>query len=164
VISRALRIILIAFAIFAYTILLGLNYNPIYAYFPCNCVIFAMDDIADYGGIKVQLATTDYFISKNLPFRASIVARDLANGSSWILDGTKKEGDGRKAYRGTQLISERFPLLMAEGNKPGVPHTPFWASASCKTRLFATSTITTPSRASAASTAITTNVVFISKP
>jgi hypothetical protein len=87
-------IILIAFAIFAHTSILRLNYSPSYAYSPCNCVIFAMDDIADYGGIKVQLATMDYFISKNLPFTASIVARDLANANSSNLDVFHKVEEG----------------------------------------------------------------------
>jgi hypothetical protein len=94
VISRALMIILIAFAIFAHTIILGLNYSPSYAYSPCNCVIFAMDDIADYGAIKVQLATMDYFISKNLPFTPSIIARDLANGNSSNLEVFHKVEEG----------------------------------------------------------------------
>jgi peptidoglycan/xylan/chitin deacetylase (PgdA/CDA1 family) len=94
VISRALIIILIAFAIFAHTIILGLNYSPSYAYSPCNCVIFAMDDIADHGGVKVQLATMDYFISKNLPFTASIIARDLANANSSNLDVFHKVEEG----------------------------------------------------------------------
>ena len=87
-------IILTAFAIFAHTSILRLNYSPSYAYSPCNCVIFAMDDIADYGGANVQLATMDYFISKNLPFTASIVARDLAGENSSNLDVFHKVEEG----------------------------------------------------------------------
>ena len=91
-------IILIAFAIFAHTIILGLNYSPSYAYSPCNCVIFAMDDIADYGGIKVQLATMDYFLDRNLPFTASIVASKLANSSNLDVFHKVEEGVDRGLF------------------------------------------------------------------
>ena len=50
-------------------------------------------------------------------------------------------------------MRDRFPLLIAEGNKPGVPHTPL-ASACCSGIVTATVTTTTPSNASAATTAI----------
>src|SRR5918992_12376 len=91
-------IILIAFAIFAHTIILGLNYSPSYAYSPCNCVIFAMDDIADYGGTKVQLATMDYFLDRNLPFTASIVASKLANSSNLDVFHKVEEGVDRGLF------------------------------------------------------------------
>jgi hypothetical protein len=91
-------IILIAFAIFAHTIILGLNYSPSYAYSPCNCVIFAMDDIADYGGIKVQLATMDYFLDRNLPFTASIIASKLANSSNLDVFHKVEEGVDRGLF------------------------------------------------------------------
>jgi peptidoglycan/xylan/chitin deacetylase (PgdA/CDA1 family) len=73
---------LILFSMFAHTVILGLNSSPSYAYSPCYCVIFAMDDISDFGSSKAQLAVMDYFISKNLPFTASIIVSQLANGSS----------------------------------------------------------------------------------
>jgi hypothetical protein len=91
-------IILIAFAIFAHTIILGLNYSPSYAYSPCNCVIFAMDDIADYGGIKVQIATMDYFLDRNLPFTASIIASKLANSSNLDVFHKVEEGVDRGLF------------------------------------------------------------------
>jgi peptidoglycan/xylan/chitin deacetylase (PgdA/CDA1 family) len=53
-----------------------------YAYSACNCVIFAMDDMEDCGDDNVQLATMDYFISKNLPFTASIIVSKLVNSSN----------------------------------------------------------------------------------
>jgi hypothetical protein len=50
-------------------------------------------------------------------------------------------------------MRDRFALLIAEGNKPGVPHTPL-ASASCSGIVTATVNTTTPSNASAATMAI----------
>ena len=89
-------ILLIALSLFAHTSILGLHYSsPTYAaasYFPCNCVIFAMDDIADYGLNKVQLATMDYFISENLPFTASIIVSRLVNSSNLDVFHKIKEG------------------------------------------------------------------------
>jgi len=41
-----------------------------------------MDDMGDYGYNKVQLEVMDYFISKNLPFTASIVANRIEIGSN----------------------------------------------------------------------------------
>lgn len=84
--------VLILFTMFAHAIILGFNSAPSYAYSPCNCVIFAMDDIADYGSNKVQLETMDYFISKNLPFTASIVVSQFANSSD--LDVFRKVEEG----------------------------------------------------------------------
>jgi hypothetical protein len=65
---------LIIVSIFVNTLILGFNSSSrTYAYSPCNCVIFVMDDIEDYGVNNVQIAVMDYFISKNLPFTASII-------------------------------------------------------------------------------------------
>ena len=47
--SKLSILVLILFSMFANTAILGFNSTPSYAYSPCNCVIFAMDDIADYG-------------------------------------------------------------------------------------------------------------------
>ena len=93
-IAKLSTLLLIALALFAHTLILGIyNSSPAYAaYSPCNCVIFAMDDIADYGLNNVQLATMDYFISKNLPFTASIIVSQLANSSN--LDVFHKVGEG----------------------------------------------------------------------
>jgi hypothetical protein len=91
-------IILIAFAIFAHTSILRLNYSPSYAYSPCNCVIFAMDDISDYGGSKVQIATMDYFLDRNLPFTASIIVRELANSSNLDVFHKLEEGVDRGLF------------------------------------------------------------------
>ena len=84
--------VLILFTMFAHAIILGFNSAPSYAYSPCNCVIFAMDDIADYGSNKVQLETMDYFISRNLPFTVSIVVSQFANSSD--LDVFRKVEEG----------------------------------------------------------------------
>ncbi len=73
--------ILIVFNVFVNSIILQFMFAPSLAYSPCNCVIFAMDDISDFGGSKVQLAVMDYFTSQNLPFTASIIVSQLANSS-----------------------------------------------------------------------------------
>jgi peptidoglycan/xylan/chitin deacetylase (PgdA/CDA1 family) len=57
-----------------------------------------MDDIADYGFNKVQLATMDYFISKNLPFTASIIASQLANSSNLEVFHKIEEGIDKKLF------------------------------------------------------------------
>jgi hypothetical protein len=57
-------------------------------------------------------------------------------------------------YRGRQLMRDRFALLIAEGNKPGVPHTPL-ASACCCRGIVTIVITTTPNNASAATMAIT---------
>jgi peptidoglycan/xylan/chitin deacetylase (PgdA/CDA1 family) len=83
-ISTASLLVLILVSIFANTTILELNNSNFssYAYSACNCVIFAMDDIEDYGVNNVQIAVMDYFISKNLPFTASIIVSKLANSSN----------------------------------------------------------------------------------
>jgi peptidoglycan/xylan/chitin deacetylase (PgdA/CDA1 family) len=93
-IAKLSTLLLIALALFAHTLILGIyDSSPAYAaYSPCNCVIFAMDDIADYGGSKAQLATMDYFISKNLPFTPSIIASQLANSSNLDVFHKVEEG------------------------------------------------------------------------
>ncbi|MFL6405205.1 MAG: polysaccharide deacetylase family protein [Nitrososphaeraceae archaeon] len=93
-ITRISMVLLIALGLFAHTIILELYYSgaAYAAYTPCNCVIFAMDDIADYGLNKVQLATMDYFISENLPFTASIVVSQLANSSNLEVFHKVEEG------------------------------------------------------------------------
>jgi hypothetical protein len=83
---------------FAHAIILGFNSAPSYAYSPCNCVIFAMDDISDFGGSKVQLATMDYFISKNFPFTASIIVSQLADSSRLDVFHKVEEGLDRKLF------------------------------------------------------------------
>jgi peptidoglycan/xylan/chitin deacetylase (PgdA/CDA1 family) len=90
--------VLILVSMFAHTAILGFNFTPSYAYSPCNCVIFAMDDIADYGSNKVQLATMDYFISKNLPFTASIIVSQLANSSHLDVFRKIQEGLDKKLF------------------------------------------------------------------
>lgn len=96
--SKESVIVLILFSMFAPITILGFNSTPSYAYSPCNCVIFAMDDIADYGSNKVQLATMNYFISKNLPFTASIIVSRLANSSDLDVFHKIQEGLDRKLF------------------------------------------------------------------
>jgi peptidoglycan/xylan/chitin deacetylase (PgdA/CDA1 family) len=83
-IGRAGLLVLILVSMFANTSILELNNSTFfsYGYSACNCVIFVMDDIEDYGVNKVQIAVMNYFISKNLPFTASIIVSKLANSSS----------------------------------------------------------------------------------
>lgn len=57
-----------------------------------------MDDIADYGSNKVQLATMEYFISKNLPFTASIIVSQLVNSSHLDVFHNIQEGLDRKLF------------------------------------------------------------------
>jgi peptidoglycan/xylan/chitin deacetylase (PgdA/CDA1 family) len=83
---------------FAQPIILVFSSTSSYAYSACNCVIFAMDDMGDYGYNKVQLATMDYFISKNLPFTASIVVGDLANSSNLKVFHKIEEGVDKNLF------------------------------------------------------------------
>ena len=83
---------------FAITILSSKSITTSYGYSPCNCVIFVMDDMADHGFNNVQVATMDYFISKNMPFTASIVVNNTGNVSdSRVLDKVK-EGIDKKLF------------------------------------------------------------------
>jgi peptidoglycan/xylan/chitin deacetylase (PgdA/CDA1 family) len=75
-------LVLVIVSMFANILILGFNSTSSYAYSPCNCVIFAMDDMEDYGVNNVQIAVMNYFISKNLPFTASIIVSKLANSSN----------------------------------------------------------------------------------
>ena len=83
-------IVLIAFGISAHAA--TLRFSPTYAYSPCTCVIFVMDDLNDDGVNNVELATMDYFISKNLPFTASIIVSKLANSSDLSVFHKIEEG------------------------------------------------------------------------
>ena len=105
-------VLLIALGLFAHTIILELYYSgAVYAaYTPCNCVIFAMDDIADYGLNKVQLATMDYFISENLPFTASIVVSQLANSSNLEVFHKVEEGLD-KTYSNLQSMALDMQII-----------------------------------------------------
>jgi predicted deacetylase len=85
-------LVLIIFTIFVHSIILQFIFTPSHAYSPCNCVIFVMDDISDFGGSKVQLAVMDYHISQNLPFTASIVVSQLANSSNLEVFDKVQEG------------------------------------------------------------------------
>jgi peptidoglycan/xylan/chitin deacetylase (PgdA/CDA1 family) len=84
-------IVLIVLAIlFAHPI--SFRTKPTYAYSPCNCVIFVMDDINDDGVDNVELAVMDYFISHNLPFTSSIIVSKLANSSNLSVYHKVEEG------------------------------------------------------------------------
>jgi peptidoglycan/xylan/chitin deacetylase (PgdA/CDA1 family) len=83
---------------FAHTAILVFYSNSSSAYSSCNCVIFAMDDMKDYGLNNVQLATMDYFISKNLPFTASIIVSGLANSSNLKVFYKIEEGIDKKLF------------------------------------------------------------------
>ena len=91
--------VFILLSIFTHIIILGSTTSaPSYAYSPCNCVIFAMDDLNDSTYSKVQLATMDYFISRNLPFTASIIVSLLANSSNLDVYHKIQEGMDRKLF------------------------------------------------------------------
>jgi hypothetical protein len=83
---------------FAHATILVSYHDYSHAYSACNCVIFAMDDMQDYGFNNVQLATMDYFISKNLPFTASIVVSGLANSSNLKVFHKIEEGIDKKLF------------------------------------------------------------------
>jgi hypothetical protein len=89
-------IILIVIGITAH--ITSLRLYPSYAYSPCRCVIFVMDDLNDSTYSKVQLATMNYFISKNLPFTASIIVSLLANSSNLDVYHKIQEGMARKLF------------------------------------------------------------------
>jgi peptidoglycan/xylan/chitin deacetylase (PgdA/CDA1 family) len=89
-------IILIVIGITAH--ITSLRLYPSYAYSPCNCVIFVMDDLNDDGVNNVELATMDYFISNNLPFTASIIVSKLANSSDLDVYHKIQEGMDRKLF------------------------------------------------------------------
>ncbi|MDQ4067313.1 MAG: polysaccharide deacetylase family protein [Thermoproteota archaeon] len=91
-ISKASIKALILVIMFAITTILSSNsITTSYGYSPCNCVIFVMDDMADHGSNSVQRATMDYFISKNMPFTASIVVSGIGNISdSRVLDKVRE--------------------------------------------------------------------------
>ena len=57
-----------------------------------------MDDISDYGGSEVQLATMHYFISKDLPFTASIIVSQLANSSNLDVYHKVQEGLDKRLF------------------------------------------------------------------
>jgi peptidoglycan/xylan/chitin deacetylase (PgdA/CDA1 family) len=86
---------------FANTIILSSNFittTTSYGYSPCNCVIFAMDDMGGHGSKNVQLATMDYFISKNMPFTPSIVVVDIGNRSDSSVLNKIKEGVDKNLF------------------------------------------------------------------
>src|SRR5687767_10819387 len=99
-ISKASIITLILVIMFAITTILSSNSitTTSYGYSPCNCVIFAMDDMADYGSNNVQLATMDYFISKNMPFTTSITVSDIGNRSDSRVLNKIKEGVDKNLF------------------------------------------------------------------
>jgi peptidoglycan/xylan/chitin deacetylase (PgdA/CDA1 family) len=90
--------VFILLSIFAHIMILGSSSAPSYAYSPCRCVIFAMDDLNDGGVNNVELAVMDYFISNNLPFTASIIVSKLANSSDLDVYHKIQEGMARKLF------------------------------------------------------------------
>jgi peptidoglycan/xylan/chitin deacetylase (PgdA/CDA1 family) len=57
-----------------------------------------MDDMADQGFHKVQLATMNYFISKNMPFTASIIVSKIANSSNLQVFHKIEEGISKQLF------------------------------------------------------------------
>lgn len=57
-----------------------------------------MDDVNDSVFSKVQLATMDYFISRNLPFTASIIVSQFANSSHLDVFNKVQEGLDMKLF------------------------------------------------------------------
>jgi peptidoglycan/xylan/chitin deacetylase (PgdA/CDA1 family) len=91
-------VVVILFSIFAHAMILGFTSTPGYAYSPCRCVIFVMDDVNDSTYSKVQIATMDYFISKNLPFTASIIVSQFANSSELDVYHKVQEGFDKELF------------------------------------------------------------------
>jgi peptidoglycan/xylan/chitin deacetylase (PgdA/CDA1 family) len=69
-----------------------------YGYSPCNCVIFEMDDMGGHGSKNVQLATMDYFISKNMLFTPSITVSDIGNTTNSRVLNKIKEGVDKNLF------------------------------------------------------------------
>jgi hypothetical protein len=90
--------IVILLSIFAHATILGSISTPSYAYSPCSCVIFVMDDVNDSTYRKVQIATMDYFLDRNLPFTAGIIVRELANSSNLDVFHKLEEGVDRGLF------------------------------------------------------------------
>ena len=80
-ISQTSITIIILLSIFAHAAILGSISTPSYAYSPCRCVIFVMDDVNDSTYRRVQIATMDYFLDRNLPFTAGIIVSLFLNSS-----------------------------------------------------------------------------------
>lgn len=55
--------------------------QPASAYTACNCVIFRMDDVTDYGYNNIQVAIMNHFIQKHEPLTTSIIASTLNSGT-----------------------------------------------------------------------------------
>jgi predicted deacetylase len=92
--------VFIVLSVFVHTMVLGSTSAPSHAsaYSPCKCVIIVMDDVNDSTFSKVQLATMDYFLSKNLPFTASIIVSLLANSSDLDVFHKVREGVDRQLF------------------------------------------------------------------
>jgi Polysaccharide deacetylase len=90
--------IIILLSIFAHAAILGSISTPSYAYSPCRCVIFVMDDVNDSTYRKVQLATMDYFLDRNLPFTAGIIVSLFANNSNLDVFNKVEEGVDRGLF------------------------------------------------------------------
>jgi hypothetical protein len=94
-----MMILLILVSMFTITpAILGFSSSHSYGYSACNCVIFAMDDMGDYGSNNIQLAVMDYFISKNMPFTASIVVDGIGNGPDLRVTEKVKEGINKELF------------------------------------------------------------------
>jgi hypothetical protein len=99
-ISKASIITLILVIMFAITTILSSNSitTTSYGYSPCNCVIFEMDDMGGHGSKNVQLATMDYFISKNMLFTPSITVSDIGNTTNSRVLNKIKEGVDKNLF------------------------------------------------------------------
>jgi hypothetical protein len=90
--------IVILLSIFAHATILGSISTPSYAYSPCSCVIFVMDDVNDSTYRKVQIATMDYFLDRNLPFTAGIIVSLFGNSSNLDVFHKLEEGVDRGLF------------------------------------------------------------------
>ena len=91
-ISQTSITIIILLSIFAHAAILGSISTPSYAYSPCRCVIFVMDDVNDSTYRRVQIATMDYFLDRNLPFTAGIIVSLFGNSSNLDVFHKVEEG------------------------------------------------------------------------
>jgi peptidoglycan/xylan/chitin deacetylase (PgdA/CDA1 family) len=94
-----MMILLILVSMFTITpAILGFSSSHSYGYSACNCVIFAMDDMGDYGSNNIQLAVMDYFTSKNMPFTPSIVVDRIGNPPDLRVTEKIKEGINKELF------------------------------------------------------------------
>ena len=91
-ISQTSITIIILLSIFAHAAILGSISTPCYYYSPCIFFFFLMEDVNDSTYRRVQIATMDYFLDRNLPFTAGIIVSLFGNSSNLDVFHKVEEG------------------------------------------------------------------------